>query len=266
MIGFELMVSSPAYFWLICFLSVMAVSTSKAGFGGGISSMSLPIMLFVLPPRVALGVMLPIFFVIDICVALVMRRRIERRLLTLMCGFGVAGQLVGWLAFDHLSERVLIGAIALMGILTAMNYFRHVARPGEETSEEVARRMTRRVWLRAPCWCGLSGVASFVSLSGGVPAQIFLLPHGLSRQAFVGTMSFYFMFINSAKFPFYLELGLFTADTLWLSFVLLPVIAFGIVVGRWLNQKMSDRVFYHVSHLLLFVLSAKLLLDAVWQA
>ena len=49
MTGFEAMQATPVYFWLICFLSVMAVSISKSGFGGALGSLSTPILLFVLP-------------------------------------------------------------------------------------------------------------------------------------------------------------------------------------------------------------------------
>ena len=68
MTGFEAMQATPVYFWLICFLSVMAVSISKSGFGGALGSLSTPILLFVLPPKLALGVLLPLFLITDIWV------------------------------------------------------------------------------------------------------------------------------------------------------------------------------------------------------
>ena len=70
-----------------------------------------------------------------------------------------------------------------------------------------------------------------MSLAGGIPTQIFLLPHGLARQAFVGTMSVYFFVINLAKLPFY-GIGLFSGDTLWLSAMLVPLIPIGVFIGE----------------------------------
>ena len=32
-------------------------------------------------------------------------------------------------------------------------------------------------------WCSLSGFSSFVALTGGIPAQIFLLPLKLDRES-----------------------------------------------------------------------------------
>ena len=83
-------------------------------------------------------------------------------------------------------------------------------------------------------------MSSFVSLSGGIPAQVFLLPHGLVRQAFVGTLSVYFFVINIAKIPFYMEIGIFTEETIQISLWLALVIPVGVLIGRWLNQNMSD--------------------------
>jgi len=36
--GFEILESSPEYFWFIAVLAVLAVSISKAGFGGAMGS------------------------------------------------------------------------------------------------------------------------------------------------------------------------------------------------------------------------------------
>lgn len=261
--GFDLLHDAPVYFAAICILSVIAVSVSKSGFGGALGAMSMPIMLFVLPPKTALGVLLPLFLLTDVWVVYLWRNWLNRRFLLLMCGFGIAGQIVGWLLFDYLSDRILTGSIGVVGMLTALNYARQIAFLDGETGGETAARMTRRIWVRAPAWCGLSGLASFVSLSGGIPAQIFLLPHALARQSFVGTMSVYFFVINLAKLPFYTDLDLISRDTALLSLWLLPVIPFGVFLGRWLNKVMSDSIFYHFSHAILFLMSAKLIYDAV---
>jgi uncharacterized membrane protein YfcA len=47
---------------------------------------------------------------------------LDRRILMIMCGFGLLGQLLGWLLFDYLSDRLLTSLIGLIAIITAMNY------------------------------------------------------------------------------------------------------------------------------------------------
>ena len=98
---------------------------------------------------------------------------------------------MGWLLFDYLNDRMLTMLIGLVGHIS-LDYARQLVWPSGDTDEDVARRMMARLWQRAFGWCGLSGLASFVSLAGSIPAQIFLLPHGLVRRAFVGTMTVYF--------------------------------------------------------------------------
>lgn len=274
MTGFEMSTQAPFLFWFVAGLAVLSVAISKSGFGGALGSMSIPILLFVLPPKLAIGVLLPLFLVTDVWVVHLWRKFLDRRILLYMCGFGLAGQAIGWLIFDYFSDQLLSAIIGLIATITAINYFykqwinardaalaKRAGATFDDAAEATAigQRMLARIKGRAALWCGLSGISSFVSLSGGIPAQIFLLPHGLARQAFVGTMSVYFFVINIAKLPFYSDLGLFTAQSLTVSAWLLPIIPAGVIIGKWLNQKMSDRLFYQFSHAILLVMGVKLM-------
>ncbi len=264
----EVMNASPVFFWVICVVSVTAVAISKSGFGGALGSLSMPIMLFVLPPKLALGVLLPIFLITDIWVVYIWRKHVHWRFVIIMCLFAIAGQLTGWLLFDYLSNAMLKAAIGVIGVVTAVNYLWRLVRPRAELAEDMARRLMARLWPRAAGWCGLSGLTSFVALTGGIPAQVFLLPHRLARQAFVGTMSVFFFVINLFKLPFYGDLGLFSAGSLTLSLLLLPCVPIGVYFGKWLNEVVSDRLFYHVTYSILFIMGVKLLFDAamIWSA
>ena len=131
----------------------------------------------------------------------------------------------------------------------------------KETTVEISIPVSKRILQRGAIWCGLSGISSFVSLSGGIPAQIFLLPHALPRQTFVGTLCVYFFVINMVKIPFYIEIGIFSESTLTISLWLLLVIPIGVFIGKWLNTHLSDQIFYDISHLGLLVMGAKLLLS-----
>ena len=259
--GFEILETSPEYFWFLAVLSVLAVSISKAGFGGALGSLSVPILIFVLPPKQAIGVLLPLFLVTDVWVVYIWRKMLEKRILLIMCVFGILGQIVGWLIFEYLNDQILTGLIGSIAIITALNYaFRKIS-PMKKTSVEIAILVSQRIYQRGVIWCGLSGISSFVSLSGGIPAQIFLLPHALARQSFVGTLCVYFFVINIMKIPFYFEIGIFSKSTLTISIWLLLVIPIGVFVGKWLNIHMSDKIFYDISHLCLLAMGSKLLLS-----
>ena len=261
--GFEILETSPEYFWFLAVLAVLAVSISKAGFGGALGSFSVPILLFALPPKLAIGVLLPLFLVTDVWVVYIWRKMLDKRILLIMCLFGLIGEVLGWLLFDYLNDQMLTGMIGAISIITALNYTLRRIRPGKRTSAEIATLVSKRIFQRGAIWCGLSGISSFVSLSGGIPAQIFLLPHALLRQAFVGTLSVYFFVINIAKVPFYAEIGIFSEATLTVSLWLLIVIPFGVFIGKWLNSHINDQIFYDISHLGLLAMGTKLVLSVL---
>jgi uncharacterized membrane protein YfcA len=53
-----------------------------------------------------------------------------------------------------------------------------------------------------------------------------------------------------------------------MSLMLLPCIPLGVYLGKWLNEVVSDRLFYHVTYSILFIMGVKLLWDAAtsWPA
>ena len=119
--------------------------------------------------------------------------------------------------------------------------------------------MRQRIWQRAMVWCSLSGFTSFVSLTGGIPVQVYLLPLQLKRQLFVATMAWYFLFINLFKVPFFVDLGLVTAQSLSLSALLAVFVPLGVMMGRWMNKHLSDKLFYNVAYLCLLGLGMHLI-------
>ncbi len=256
--GLEILENTPLFFWFVAVIAVLAVSISKSGFGGAMGSFSVPIMLFVLPPKLALGVLLPLFLVTDIWVVYIWRNMLEKRTLLVMCLFGVIGQIIGWIIFDYLNDNMLSGLIGIIAIFTALNYAWRRLNKGGTNTLEIAKKVTKNILKRGLFWCGLSGISSFVSLSGGIPAQIFLLPHALPRQAFIGTLCVYFFVINLFKIPFYHDVGIFSDETLDVSIKLLIVIPIGVFLGKWLNNKISDKIFYDISHIGLLLVGVKL--------
>ncbi len=216
-------------------------------------------MLFILTPKEALAVLLPMFLITSIGVFFIWYRHCHWHLVGFMCLFALLGQVVGWLAFDHLTDHFLKLCIGVVAVVTAANYWINVIRAKAET--KTATWAEKHLWKRACIWCSLSGVSSFVSLSGGIPAHIFLLPHRLGKEAFVGSFSVYFMVIDLLKVPLFLELNVLSVTSLKISAMLLPIIPLGVIVGWSLNKRINDQIFYYVSYTFLLLLGVKLLFD-----
>ena len=71
------------------------------------------------------------------------------------------------------------------------------------------------------------------------------------------------MVIDLLKVPLFLELNLLSSASLKISAMLLPIVPLGVIVGWWLNRRLNDRVFYHVSYTFLLGLGIKLLFDTL---
>ena len=140
-----------------------------------------------------------------------------------------------------------------------VRYWYRVYKPAiGETAAHVKKAMRKRFRERAAIWCTLSGFSSFISLTGGIPVQVYMLPMAIHRFFFVGTLAWYFLLINLAKLPFFLDLELFTTGSLVTSGLLLPIIPVGVIFGKWLVQRINDRIFYHIAHFFLIILGLRL--------
>lgn len=259
MLSLDQLLSIPLPVLLIGYASVLAVAISKSGFGGALGALSAPLLLLVLPPKMALAVLLPIFLITDIMVVITWRKYGVMRLVWIMSGFAIIGQLIGWLLFDYINDTMLAVMIGVVALIVSGRYLYRQFMPVAVVSALSHRLLRHAPVKRAAIWCGLSGFSSFVSLTGGIPAQVFLLPLKLHRKLFVGTMCWYFLIINLAKIPFFLELDMFSAHSITLTILLVPAIPAGVFIGKWLVKNMSDTMFYHVSHAALGILGARLL-------
>lgn len=254
---------------LVGILSVLVIAVSKAGFGGAMGALSAPIMLFVLPPKMALAVLLPLFLLSDVWAVLLWRKYGVFRIILAMGAFGIVGQLIGWAVFDYINDEMLAFLIGLVAVSVAVQYgYQHLrAHSGKQSSDNsqiminAKRKSFRKRFIkRAAYWMSLSGFSSFVSLTGGIPAQIYLAPLRLPRKLFIGSMCWYFLIVNMAKVPFFTELDMFTPQSLALTVLFLPVVPVGIFMGKWLVLHLSDRLFYHFIHIALFVIGLRLII------
>ena len=263
MLDFTIINAAPIGFFVFGILATLLVAISKAGFGGAMGSLSLPLMLLVLSPGLALSVLLPVFLLCDFYVGWKYYRHAVRRIVVIMTFAACLGQVLGWLLYKQINAEILMFIIGALAVFTATRYFWRLYHPGENIGlARVALRHLRRRIDRALGWMGLAGIASFISLTGGIPAQAYLLAMRLPRVYFVGTMGWFFLSINLAKLPFFIELGLFDGASLTASLALAGFVPIGVALGLWLNRAMNDAWFYHISHFFLLLLGLQL----TWQA
>ena len=248
------MISDPI-FYAIAVLAVVIWGISKAGFGGGLGLISVPMLTLVIPPLEAAAIMLPILCVMDLFGIWGYRRTWRREKMGVLFAGVVLGTIMGALTFGSVNEAVLrlvIGAMAVtfsIQFFFANDTFLKGSRPGPAVGFAVAT---------------VAGVASFIIHAGALPLlAIYLLPQRLDKTFYVGTAMVFVAIVNFAKIPPYAMLGLFTREALQTAAVLLPFAPVGIWLGMWLHKRIPDRHFTRLVNAIAVIIGIKLIHDAV---
>ena len=89
---------------------------------------------------------------------------------------------------------------------------------------------------------------------------VYLLAMRLPKEAFVGTVAWYFLLINLFKVPFSAHLGLITPESLGFNLLLLPAILLGNLLGMRLLKRLPEKGFTLAVQLFALIGAVKLLL------
>ncbi|MEM8538417.1 MAG: sulfite exporter TauE/SafE family protein [Pseudomonadota bacterium] len=248
-----------AFGWEFFALGIPAIifgGISKAGFGSGAAFVAGAILALVVPPGLALGIVLPLFMLVD---AATLRPYWGRwhwpSAKGLMIGAVPGCLLAAWLytVVDADVFRLLIGLICLVFVAFQL-------------AQSRGWLADRRVPFSRPvAWfAGLvSGFSSFVSHAGGPPAAMFLLSQGLSKTAYQATTVVAFWAINWMKAIPYAFLGIFSWDSIIGSVLLAPFALLGAWVGVRAHHLVPERPFFLLTYALLVITGLRLIWVAV---
>lgn len=235
--------------------AVIFAGISKGGFGSGASFASAAILALILPPEVALGMMLPLLMLID------------------------AGSLPAfwgrWSWPD--CARVLIGSLpgVALGVVLLQSAQPDVIRflIGVIALAFVAWQLAKQAGLvptpedRLAAGWGVftgtvAGFTSFISHAGGPPVAVYLLSQKLDKTTYQASTVLIFWVINIFKFGPYAALGAFSVQT-WMAVLILAPLA---LLGTWLGIKahrvVPERAFFAITYVLLVLTGTRL----IWLA
>ena len=142
-------------------LAVMLVAISKSGFGGGLGGLGFPLMVLVLPPKLALAVFLPLTLLTDIWVIFVWRKFFIFEIIWMMVLGGMIGQLLCWIFFNYLDDKSILILIGIMALITSVNFFLSKIDLLQKSKDHLNTLQPN--FLIAVFWCSLSGFASFIA-------------------------------------------------------------------------------------------------------
>lgn len=249
------MITDP-WFYAVAIPAVLLYGISKGGFGGGLGVASVPLMALVISPVQAAAILLPILCVMDIVALWKFRGKWILPELKILIPAALLGIVVGTLLFEHMSAAVVRLIVGTVAIAFTAHYW-------------INKRRTKGAQLKDyPQSYGLlagsvAGFTSFVAHSGGPPISMYLLRRSLDRTGFAATSVIFFAVANYVKLVPYAWLGQLDADNLATSAALVILAPVGVLIGVALHKRVSDRFFFAIVYVLLFVVGLKLVFDGV---
>lgn len=255
--------TSPAVYYVCVGLAVLVIGLSKAGFGGGIGILAMPLTAAAMPgqPQRMLGILLPILILADLLSNLHYLKAWETRLLKPLLAGAMAGIVAGSAGVWYFQRvdpggfkrtlSLLIGVICLAFVAIQLPGLRgRPARslpPGRGSSLAVG---------------GVAGFVSTMSHGAGPIVTLYLLQEKLEKRILVGTLVFFFLVVNVAKLPTYAAVGWIHGGTLRDGLWTLPLLPLGTLAGAWLMKRVPEKPFIAI----LYAATALTAGQMIWSA
>ena len=235
-------------------LAAVLIGMSKGGLPL-VGMMSVPVLSLVMSPVKAAVLLLPLFVISDAVGVWLYRKQFSLVNLKILIPAGIAGVLFGWLTAAMISEQTIKFLIGLVGVSFCLQtWFKR----GQDHAPKTAS------WPKGLFWGGAAGFTSFIAHAGGPPFQIFVLPQKLPKAEFAGTATILFAIINVAKIGPYQNLSPYSEEDFWKIAVLVPFALLGTFLGAYLTKRIADAWFFKLVQVGLFLLSIKLIHDAIF--
>lgn len=225
----------PLTSWFLLLLGGFAVGMSKSGLAG-VSLVQVLVFAVVFGAKQSTGVLLPLLVVGDCCAVWLVGRDVVWSYVAKLLPPALAGVVVGWFLLGRLDEsafKPFIGGLVLLlcgGQLLRMwrgDLLAHVPQS------------------RSFAWGTgiLSGIATMLANAAGPIVALYLLAVSLPKQRLVATAAWFFLILNLTKIPFSASLGLISPKSLAIDAVLAPCVLAGLVTGRAIVKRISQKLF-----------------------
>jgi uncharacterized protein len=243
-------------FYIVGLSAIFLIAFGKGAFGGGLAVLGVPLLALVVDPLTATVMMAPIVSAMDpFGVWVFPPRTWSWRDIAWLAPGMLIGLVLGATFFVSVDPRLVALGIALVTLWFTGRWFlrdRNAARAGAPVNPPKALA------------CGaLSGFTTFIAHGGNPPLALYLLPRGLSKTAYAGTIGALFTFSNTIKLGLYIWLVHRQPDALLLAVLLMPAIPLGVWTGRMLHDRLAEDRLYLFCYLLMAATGLKLFIESV---
>ena len=246
---------------LVCLVAVMIVGISKSGLGGGLSFLGVPLLSIYVSPILAIAVMLPILCLIDIFTIRKFWGKWSWSVILGFLPFAFLGIIAGSFVINLLDFVALKGLIGVLSVFFALQYFLSKPKVPHSGQKNKIDRSWRRILDMVLAFC--CGVVSTLAHVGGPFVSMYILPKQLDKTVLVSSVAFIFLLVNVSKIVPYTFLDLFSAESLSLSLLMVPVVPVSVALGVWLHNNLRNDIFYKLSYIAVFTLGMKLIFDTL---
>lgn len=236
------MTPDTTLYWVVACGAALLAGLAKTGVPG-LGILVVPILTMLFPAKQSVGALLPLLLIGDVAAVLLFRRHAQWPMMLKLAPWTVVGMLAGAWALFHLTDARLEPLLGWLILLLV--------------GIELARR--RFAWLNRPhtpaltaTTGALTGFATMIGNVAGPVMNLFLIGKGFDKNAFMGTVAWFFLLINLSKVPVFVHLHMINTNTLRFDLFMAPCVIAGALIGRKVLHAMSDRVF----HTLVLLLSA----------
>jgi len=209
---------------------------SKTGVPG-LGILMAPLMADVFPARASVGALTPMLLCGDFFAVRYYRRHAQWKILIRLIPWVAVGFALGYVALRVLND-VQLGAF-LGAMILALIAIQIVKQRGGEWLEE---HLPRKWWFSA----SMGVLAGFTTMVGNVAGPItglYFLSMGFDKHSFMGTSAWFFLMVNAAKIPFYLQMGIVNGHSLLFNLKMLPLILAGVAAGVFTFKRISQKWF-----------------------
>ncbi|MBV8835038.1 MAG: sulfite exporter TauE/SafE family protein [Alphaproteobacteria bacterium] len=240
---------SDPLFLFTAVIAVLLVGLAKGGFSG-IGMAATPLLALTMPPLQALAILLPILMMQDVISVWWYRHdwdtwNVKVMLPGALIGVALAGVLASVVPDNVV--RLLIGVIGVVFILNV--WFGKMPPPRRPSA-----------W-SGVFWGAGAGFTSAIASAGMPPFSVHILPQRMDKMRLVGTVTIFFAAVNLMRVVPYFALGELNRHSLVISIALMPLAIASNFLGFWLVQRIPTGPFYRITYLLMFAISAVLLVQ-----
>ena len=235
---------------------------SKGGFPVGPLALQMIVLLWpgkIDPTRSAIGFMLPLLCVMDVCAVAIYRKDINWRIISPLFLWSLLGVALATpvflakgtaIAVPDKIIKLCIGVVGLSFVLYQALHTRILSKL--EASGTESPLVKAGIGL-------LSGLISSIAHAAGPIMQMYLLPRKQPKKEFVATMAAFFFVLNFIKLVPFIATGTISTDQVKPMLLCLPFIPVGVLLGYFAVRLIPQKAYVILIYATLLVTSLSLI-------